>query len=83
KMLNTYLNEFKFIRHSIALSHFIYIEMKNKKEMIIEYYDVNFPNKTAGPFERRPLNIAVEILLITTILCQILVLYQLFFQNRD
>ncbi len=83
KILNTYLDEFRYIRHSIAHSHFIYTEMKNEKEMIFEYYNVNYPKKTAQPFERRPLNIAVEMLLITTILCQILVLYQLFFQNRD
>ncbi len=82
KILNKYLKEYRFLRNSIAHSHFAYTEITDIQVIQYEYYNVNDKNHSIIPFERRPLNIAVDMLLHCTILCQVLVLYQLIHQTK-
>ncbi|MFX1283265.1 MAG: hypothetical protein ACFFB5_06400 [Promethearchaeota archaeon] len=86
KIINAYLKDFEYLRHSIAHSHLIITGVeryKGQKYIIQEYLKVNHAQKTFERFGEAPLILFLEMLLITTIFTQILVLYQLLFQDKQ
>lgn len=85
-VINAYIKDFEYLRHSIAHSHLIISEVREHKEQkfaIQEYLRVNHPQKSFDRFEERPTTLFLEMLLIATIFTQILVLYQLLFQGKQ
>lgn len=86
KIINAYLRDFEYLRHSIAHSHLIISVRqidKGKTFSIQEYLKVDYKSQTWERFTERPSTLFLEMILIATIFTQILVLYQLLLQDKQ